>query len=461
MYCAIIGDLVKSKNINPIERNNLQNKLNNLLIKINNDYKNTIAAKFIITLGDEFQGLLSASYSSIEIIEKIIKELHPHNIRFGIGISDIYTDIKPEGAFFADGPAYYFARNAMDKLKKTKNLSYAFAVRYETNDKNDDDVLLINRMCKLIDILMTGWTTKQRETVGKMIDTAYQQNKVAEELKVNSSTVSRALQGANYKDYRDALNDLKKHLQNKYDFANFEDNELAYAASLHNTGIYLLEQYKYDEALPKLQKALEIRRNKSARETEIANTYTAIGDVYFAKGEYINVLEAYKEALSIREKVLRLDHPDTAASYDNIAEVYRKLGEYEKALELHNKALNIREKVLGFDHLDTASSYNNIAIVYYELGKYEKALDLYNKALSIREKALGTDHPVVAGTYNNIALIYDKYGEYEKALELYNKALHIKEKTLGTDHPDTAITYYNIATIYRKRENPQKTIEYI
>jgi len=309
MYCAIIGDLVKSKNINPIERNNLQNKLNNLLIKINNDYKNTIAAKFIITLGDEFQGLLSASYSSIEIIEKIIKELHPHNIRFGIGISDIYTDIKPEGAFFADGPAYYCARKAIDTLKNFKNLSYSFAVRYETNDEYD--TLLINRTCKLIDVLMNGWTSKQRETVGKMIDLAHQQNKVAENLKVNASTVSRTLQGANYKDYKDSLNDLMIHLQKRYDFAT-QYNDLSKAHDLNNTGIYLLKQHKYDEALEKLQQALDIRLNKSAREIDVAETYKAIGDVFFAKGNYNNALELYILVLNISEKELILDNPDIA-----------------------------------------------------------------------------------------------------------------------------------------------------
>ena len=445
MYCAIIGDLVKSKHMSPTERNNLQNKLDKLLTKINNDYKNNIAAKFIITLGDEFQGLLSTSYLSVEIIEKIIKEIYPHNIRFGIGISDIYTDIKPNWALFADGPAYHFARNAIDELKKTKNLSYAFAVRYETN--NADDMIAINRICKLIDVITSGWTPKQREIVGKMFDTAHQQNKVAKALDVNASTVSRILKGAYYKDYKESLDDLKKFLQNRYDFA-LQDNELANAASLHNTGLYLFRQGKYDEALQKLQQALEIRKNKSAKETEIADTYNIMGDAYYTVGKYDNALDVYERSLSIREKELGVEHQDTADVYNNIGGVYRVLSDYDKALEFYNNALSIREKVLGVEHLDTATSYNNLGDVYYVRSEYKKALELYEKALTIREKVYGVEHPTTADSYNNIGLVCCVLGKYAKALEHYTKALVTYEKVYGVEHPTTAIVYHNIATTY-------------
>jgi len=57
MYFAIIGDIVESKKI--LNRNEAQEKLNHILKDINIEYERNIAAKFIITLGDEFQGLLS------------------------------------------------------------------------------------------------------------------------------------------------------------------------------------------------------------------------------------------------------------------------------------------------------------------------------------------------------------------------------------------------------------------
>src|SRR5436309_1468205 len=68
------------------------------------------------------------------------------------------------------------------------------------------------------------------------------------------------------------------------------------------------------------------------------------------QGNYAQAVLLGKQALAIREKVLGLDHPDTATSLNNLAEVYSSMGEYAKALPLHQRALAIREKVLGPDH---------------------------------------------------------------------------------------------------------------
>ena len=59
----------------------------------------------------------------------------------------------------------------------------------------------------------------------------------------------------------------------------------------------------------------------------------------------------------------------------------------------HFKALTIREKVLGTEHPDTATSYNNIGSVYYAQSDYDKALEYFNKACSTFEIVFGLEHP--------------------------------------------------------------------
>jgi len=98
MYCAIIGDLVSSRKMEAPERKRVQEELSGLLQQINNDYKESIVSKFIITLGEEFQGLLNASWNSVRIIEIIIRTLYPQDVRFGVGLSDISTEINSEKA---------------------------------------------------------------------------------------------------------------------------------------------------------------------------------------------------------------------------------------------------------------------------------------------------------------------------------------------------------------------------
>ena len=55
-YIAIIGDIKNSRKID--NRKEVQTKLNGVLDEINQTYCEEIAAGFLITLGDEFQGLL-------------------------------------------------------------------------------------------------------------------------------------------------------------------------------------------------------------------------------------------------------------------------------------------------------------------------------------------------------------------------------------------------------------------
>jgi tetratricopeptide (TPR) repeat protein len=92
-------------------------------------------------------------------------------------------------------------------------------------------------------------------------------------------------------------------------------------------------------------------------------------------------MEFYDKALQIREQVLNPLSPDLAISYSNIGLVYDAQGNYDKAMEFYNKALQIKEQVLNPLSPSLATSYNNIGVVYFEMENYDKALEYFNKAL--------------------------------------------------------------------------------
>jgi tetratricopeptide (TPR) repeat protein len=191
-----------------------------------------------------------------------------------------------------------------------------------------------------------------------------------------------------------------------------------------------------------------------------AELYNNIGLIYNAQGDYNTALDYYKKALTIREKVLGTEHPDTATSYNNIANTYKAQGDYDTALEYYKQVLTIREKVLGTEHPDTATSYNNIGQIYHVQGNYNTALDYYKKALIIYEKVLGTPHLSTAITYNNVAGIYRSKGNYDTALDYHKKDLAICEKVLGTAHPSTATSYNNIANLYGIKSDYYTALNY-
>lgn len=73
-------------------------------------------------------------------------------------------------------------------------------------------------------------------------------------------------------------------------------------------------------------------------------------------------------------------------------------GKYQQATEIAREALSIAEKSLSLDHPDLATSLVILGGLYLAQGQYAKADTLYQRSLAINEKAFGADHPAVATT---------------------------------------------------------------
>ncbi len=230
---------------------------------------------------------------------------------------------------------------------------------------------------------------------------------------------------------------------------------------LYDYGRFLNKYGKYKEAEQVYLRLVSLRERMLGKEhPDTAESYNNIGLIYKKQGDYTKALDYYQKTLDTREKVLGKEHPSTATTYNNIGLTYHSQGDYTKALEYHFKALDIREKVLGKEHPDTATTYNNIGGVYDSQGDYTKALEYYFKALDIVKKVLGEEHPYTASSYNNIGSVYYSQGDYTKALEYHFKALDIREKVLGKEHPSTATSYNNIGGVYKSQGDYTKALEY-
>jgi len=207
-YIAIIGDMKNSKIMN--DRNSVQNELKNILIGVNDKYSKDISAKFMITLGDEFQGLLHDGGHVMHIIEEIQREMHPVEIRFGIGVGPITTEINFEMAIGADGPGYYKARQAIEFLEKDerKNMTHASDIRIEVDGDNEDAVAVMNTVLSLLTVVKANWTDRQREIIRDTMKYQDSQAKSAGRLKVGQSSIQRGLKSGNFYVYRDAIDTL-------------------------------------------------------------------------------------------------------------------------------------------------------------------------------------------------------------------------------------------------------------
>jgi tetratricopeptide (TPR) repeat protein len=217
---------------------------------------------------------------------------------------------------------------------------------------------------------------------------------------------------------------------------------------LQQTGWYLTERARYQEAELLLKQALSITEQEHGSEhLDTARDSVTLAYLYQAQGKYEQAEPLYLRALSIREQQLGAQHPDTAESLNNLASLYQDQGKYEQAEPLYQRALSIREQQLGPDHPDTATSLNNLAALYRDQGKYEQAEPLYQRALAIYEQQLGAQHPNMTYPLNGLAELYRKQGKYVEAEPLFKRALAIDERALGPQHPTTQTIRANYARL--------------
>jgi predicted DNA-binding protein YlxM (UPF0122 family) len=213
LYCAIIGDIVNSKEIT--NRSEAQKKLKEILDDLNLKYDSEIASKFTITLGDEFQALLINTNNLIYILDKLKMDFYPYRLRYGIGIGGIDTEINKSLSIGSDGPAYYAARDAIEGIKKLET-SYESPKQdikiYKHNDYKNIKLELVNSSLMLCTYIEKGWTDKQREVIKLLRFENKSQREIAKDLMIAQSSVQRRINSSGYFTYKYSMDTTQKML---------------------------------------------------------------------------------------------------------------------------------------------------------------------------------------------------------------------------------------------------------
>ena len=158
MYLALIADVIDSKMVQ--ERFDLQKQLEKTLQTMNELFGEFLASSFTLTLGDEFQALLKVDAPVFQMIDTLRSLLTPTQLRFGIGLGEIVTDIDPLQSIGADGPAYWNARAAIN-LVHQKN-DYGNTQIYFLSGKEKQD-FFVNALIASGEAIRSGWRGSQEE----------------------------------------------------------------------------------------------------------------------------------------------------------------------------------------------------------------------------------------------------------------------------------------------------------
>jgi hypothetical protein len=184
-YLAVIGDIRRSREV--VERAELQKLIERVLGDVNAEFADCIASGFVITLGDEFQGLLVEPVCAIRVLVALDLALGAEaSVRYGLGWGEVTTDLR-HVALGMDGPCFHRAREAVAEGKRLN--------RWATVSGLGRDDELLNGVLWLLGATRERWTRVQRETVSQA-RFARTQREVAEARGVNESSISQALKAA-------------------------------------------------------------------------------------------------------------------------------------------------------------------------------------------------------------------------------------------------------------------------
>ncbi len=141
---------------------------------------------------------------------------------------------------------------------------------------------------------------------------------------------------------------------------------------------------------------------ESRPDGEKINYYTAMGDRYLDKNDYISAIESYNEAIAIKEK-----NPG----------VLLKLGETYRRADMREEAVNSYMRALKYK-CDDAKLFLGMGLILKSELLYEKAEIYFRKALEESK-----DNPAAVSA---LAEIYSEEGRYEEAIKMYKQLLNEK-----------------------------------
>jgi len=177
----------------------------------------------------------------------------------------------------------------------------------------------------------------------------------------------------------------------------------------------------------------------------LATTLNAVAEFLRTAGRLRAAEPLYRQALSIRERILGATDAELAQSINNLAELLKLKGQYREAAELYRRARPIWEAALGPESVEIATNADNLALALHRTGDYRPAEALYREALRLRRKIYGAVHPHVAFSLNNLGVFLMESGRHVEAAEPLTDALRIWRETLGSARPEVATALHNLA----------------
>jgi predicted DNA-binding protein YlxM (UPF0122 family) len=198
---VLIGDLVSSRKIN--ERIIFDKKLTDKLSDLNKSNSN-ILSPYTLTIGDEIQAVFEKADKIFNDAIAILTAIIPERMRFSIGIGKLIKPINPKQAIGMDGPAFYYARDGIDQIKKT---GYLFNI----NGDEIPGVELLQQNLFLISEIMNKWNSTKLRIFLKVMNNI-PVKEIAQDLDISVQAVYKAIRSGSHEIIADIFKKIEIQL---------------------------------------------------------------------------------------------------------------------------------------------------------------------------------------------------------------------------------------------------------
>ena len=265
----------------------------------------------------------------------------------------------------------------------------------------------------------------------------------------NHKHANLALRHSAYALVMGQYNDAVTIAQNSLAIAQTAHNSPIQAKAYHQWGRTLWQQGKGKEAVPRLEKALNISREQQIPELEALCLY----DLGISHYYYTDFLEAEKnvqQAMIVYQKLNDIQGEIRCLDLFGIIE-YTK-GDFVAANTHYEIAYELCKKI-GWRHYE-AHNLSHIGNSYFELGAFNKAHEHHEQALTIFQKMGHLEGEAVS--LDTLGLISHFQGDIAKALLLFERALDIQNKINNQRSLGYTLTHYGYSLIQKTKYTQSK-----
>jgi len=242
------------------------------------------------------------------------------------------------------------------------------------------------------------------------------------------------------------------------------------ARTINDEGVNLFQSGQPAEAIAKLRRSLEIRRELfpaskyPSGHADLATSFNNLGVVLQYIGRLDQALACFRQGLEMTQKLFPIatfpdGNSDLATGLNNMGGVLQAMGLLEQALPLFRQSYDMRSKLFPLakhtnGHPELALGLMNLGSVLQAMGQSEQALPLFRQAVEMMQKLFlppefADGHPNLANALNTTGAVLHSMGRPEQALTFFRQGLEMRQRLFPSakfpnGHPHLATSLNNM-----------------